>query len=148
FASRNWSRAWRAPGMTRLRRRMHQGGSTILPSPMRSPATRTGPLTRRRTEMTDPREQAENRAIVEAWLDDDSELRIPDTRWGRALYAALRSLLSAPQADSAVTALIKIRDEGRAVLAVSDRATRIGTHYHGCWVNHRDCFAWGIAKQA
>lgn len=32
---------------------------------------------------------------VAAWLDDDEALRIPDTDWGRQLYADLRTLLDA-----------------------------------------------------
>lgn len=32
---------------------------------------------------------------IEAWLDDDADLRIPDTAWGRALYDSLRTVLAA-----------------------------------------------------
>jgi hypothetical protein len=41
--------------------------------------------------MTDPREAL---VRVTAWLDDDADLRIPDTPWGRALYDDLRLLVA------------------------------------------------------
>lgn len=31
---------------------------------------------------------------IRAWLDDDEDLRIPDTEWGRGLYDDLRAVLS------------------------------------------------------
>lgn len=32
--------------------------------------------------------------LVRAWLDDDEDLRIPDTDWGRGLYTELLDLLA------------------------------------------------------
>lgn len=41
--------------------------------------------------MTD---EQEYRDLINDWLDDDAELRIPDNDWGRSLYNALRALLA------------------------------------------------------
>lgn len=37
--------------------------------------------------------------VVTEWLDDDHALRIPDTEWGRNLYAALRGLVGEAQVE-------------------------------------------------
>ena len=70
----------------------------------------------------------EARARVSAWLDDDEALRIPDTEWGRQLYADVRGLCAVPLLVSAEAERpVCVRCGGRDDLM--DRAMMPGSTY-------------------
>ena len=74
--------------------------------------------------------------VVEQWLDDDEEMRIPGNEWGTRLYEALKDVVRSarePGAEPALVAEVRrlraklaaVEAEKEAILGQVDQAARM-----------------------